>query len=138
MDSAKFAAYADGRRAAGAVHRREARQLFAFERAVAARADTSLFVSEAEAALFRAARLPGADIRALANGVDLDFYRRGVAAPAEAPHPLIVFTGQMDYAPNVDAVTWFAAEVLPKLAGRPSPSSAASRPRRCAASPRSG
>mgnify|MGYP002653221455 CR=1 FL=1 len=29
--------------------------------------------------------------------------------------PLIVFTGQMDYRPNVDAVTWFARQVLPAL-----------------------
>ena len=116
MDSAKFAAYAEAGGPLAAMHRREARRLFAFERAVAARADTSLFVSEAEAALFRArAKLPRADIRALANGVDLDFYRPGAASPAEAPRPLVVFTGQMDYAPNVDAVTWFAAEVLPRL-----------------------
>lgn len=116
MDSAKFAAYAEAGGPLAAIHRREAKRLFAFERAVAARADTSLFVSEAEAALFRArAGLPRADIRALANGVDLDFYRPGAVQPAEAPRPLIVFTGQMDYAPNIDAVTWFAAEVLPRL-----------------------
>jgi sugar transferase (PEP-CTERM/EpsH1 system associated) len=116
MDSAKFAAYAEAGGPLAAVHRREAKRLFAFERAVAARADASLFVSEAEAALFRArANLEHADIRALANGVDLDFYRPGSVQPADAPRPLVVFTGQMDYAPNVDAVAWFAAEVLPRL-----------------------
>ena len=118
MDSVKFAAYAEAGGPLAAVHRREAKKLFAFERTVAARADVSLFVSEAEAALFRAgAGLPRADIRALANGVDLDFYCPGAAPPAEAPHPLIVFIGQMDYQPNVDAVAWFAAEVLPRLPG---------------------
>jgi glycosyltransferase involved in cell wall biosynthesis len=29
----------------------------------------------------------------------------------------IVFTGAMDYWPNVDAVTWFAQQVMPLLAG---------------------
>ncbi|HEY0413569.1 MAG TPA: TIGR03087 family PEP-CTERM/XrtA system glycosyltransferase [Allosphingosinicella sp.] len=116
MDSAKFAAYAEAGGALAPFHRREAAKLFAFERATAARADTSLFVSEAEAALFRArAALPSADIRALQNGVDLAFHAPGAAAPAEAPHPLIVFTGQMDYQPNADAVAWFAAEILPRL-----------------------
>ena len=116
MDSAKFAAYAEAGGPLGVLHRREAKRLFAFERAVAARADASLFVSEAEATLFRSrANLPHADIRALANGVDLDFYRPGAVPAADAPRPLVVFTGQMDYAPNIDAVTWFAAEVLPKL-----------------------
>jgi sugar transferase (PEP-CTERM/EpsH1 system associated) len=117
MDSAKFEAYAEAGGPLAAIHRREAKRLFAFERTVAARADASLFVSQAEAALFRArAGLAGADIRAVGNGVDVDFYRPGAVAPAAGPRPLVVFTGQMDYAPNVDAVTWFAAEILPHLA----------------------
>jgi sugar transferase (PEP-CTERM/EpsH1 system associated) len=117
MDSAKFAAYAEAGGPLAPLHRREAAKLFAFEREVAARADVSLFVSEAEANLFRArAELPHADIRALPNGVDLDFYRPG-AVQAQAPHPLIVFAGQMDYAPNVDAAAWFAREVLPRVPG---------------------
>ncbi|WP_235527954.1 glycosyltransferase, partial [Sphingomonas sp. Leaf38] len=29
--------------------------------------------------------------------------------------PLIVFTGQMDYRPNIDAVTWFVRSILPLL-----------------------
>lgn len=119
MDSEKFAAYAGEGGLMAPIHRREARTLFAFERKVAARADVSLFVSAAEAALFRErARLPGADIRAIENGVDLKYYTPAAhVAPAEAPHPLIVFTGQMDYAPNIDAVTRFAHEALPKLPG---------------------
>jgi sugar transferase (PEP-CTERM/EpsH1 system associated) len=117
MDSEKFAAYAGEGGLMAPIHRREARKLFAFERKVAARADVSLFVSEAEAALFRERiALPGADVRALQNGVDLRFYTPAApVAPAEAPHPLIVFTGQMDYAPNIDAVRWFVGAVLPKL-----------------------
>lgn len=115
MDSAKFAAYGEQGGPLAAIHRREAGKLFAFERSVAARADISLFVSEAEAGLFRdQVRLPDADIRALQNGVDLDFYDPGAVFERLDPTgPLIVFTGQMDYAPNVDAVTWFADEVLP-------------------------
>lgn len=117
MDSEKFAAYADEGGLMAPIHRREARTLFAFERAVAARADVSLFVSEAEAAVFREkVRLPGVDIRALQNGADLKFYNPAAAVRSvEAPHPLLVFTGQMDYAPNIDAVRWFAAEVMPRL-----------------------
>jgi sugar transferase (PEP-CTERM/EpsH1 system associated) len=117
MDSAKFAAYAEAGGPLAPLHRREAAKLFAFEREVAERAEISLLVSEAEANLFRArAGLPNADIRALPNGVDTDFYRPD-AVPAEAPHPLIVFAGQMDYAPNVDAAAWFAREVLPLVPG---------------------
>lgn len=122
VDSAKFAAYAETAAAPmRPVWRREARLLAAFERSVAARADASLFVSEAEAALFRA-RTGLPRIHAVTNGIDLDFFDPAAAfAPLSAEErgerPLLVFTGQMDYPPNVDAVRWFAAEVLPLLPG---------------------
>ena len=118
VDSAKFAQYADeGAGAMRWVNRREAKLLSAFERATAARADLSLFVSEAEAALFRS-KTGLSNVRALSNGIDVghfdpaaDFPRLGAEERGEGP--LLLFTGQMDYAPNVDAVTWFAREVLP-------------------------
>ena len=117
MDSAKFAAYADEAAAPLSwAYRREAKTLFAFERATAARADFSLFVSEAEAALFRAkANLPDADIRAVQNGVDLAFYDPAADFPKLDPTsgPLIAFTGQMDYPPNAEAVAAFARDVWP-------------------------
>jgi sugar transferase (PEP-CTERM/EpsH1 system associated) len=117
MDSAKFAAYGAQGGPLAAIHRREGEKLFAFEKEVARRADFSLFVSEAEAALFRdKSGLAGADIRALQNGVDLEYYDPDRDHPPVAEQgPLIVFTGQMDYAPNVDAVSWFAADILPRV-----------------------
>jgi sugar transferase (PEP-CTERM/EpsH1 system associated) len=121
MDSAKFADYAGkGSGAMRWVNRREAQRLFAFERSVAARADASLFVSESEAALFRSSvRLPGADIRALSNGIDLAFFDPAAAfEPApRAEGPLLVFTGQMDYRPNVEAAVSFARDVMPTILG---------------------
>jgi len=115
MDSAKFASYSEQGGPLAAIHRREAVKLFAFERSVADRADISLFVSDAEAGLFREkVELGGADIRALQNGVDLHYYDPDAEFERlDRSGPLIVFTGQMDYAPNVDAVAWFADEVLP-------------------------
>lgn len=119
VDSAKFETYGAEGGAMSLVNRREGRLLAGFERSVAARADVSLFVSEAEAELFRRrSGLAGADIRALQNGVDLDYYDPEADFPRiEAQGPLIVFTGQMDYAPNIDAVRWFAGEVMPRLGG---------------------
>jgi sugar transferase (PEP-CTERM/EpsH1 system associated) len=117
VDSAKFDAYGAEGGAMAPIHRREGRMLAAFERSVAARADVSLFVSDAEADLFRQrSGLERADIRALQNGVDLDYYDPDSSFPrTEERGPLIVFTGQMDYAPNIDAVRWFAGEVMPML-----------------------
>ena len=120
MDSAKFAAYAEeGRGPMRLLHAREAKRLFSFECAVAARADVSLFVSEAEAELFRE-RSGAANVRPLANGIDSGFFDPAADLPALTAQerggaPVLLFTGQMDYRPNVDAVRWFAQEVLPLL-----------------------
>ncbi|WP_033922084.1 TIGR03087 family PEP-CTERM/XrtA system glycosyltransferase [Sphingomonas sp. 37zxx] len=119
VDSAKFGDYAEGASLPMAMMmRREDRLLARFEAQVAARADASLFVSEAEAALFRA-HTGAARVQVMENGIDTGFF--DPAAPfAEAGQagPLIVFTGQMDYRPNVDAVIWFAREVMPQLRQR--------------------
>jgi polysaccharide biosynthesis protein PslH len=114
MDSAKFAQQgASARGLSGLALRQEAKRLLAFEIATATRADASLFVSEAEAALFRAKT--GLPAQVIENGVDATHFAPGVVEPADAPHPLIVFTGQMDYAPNAEAVTAFVRDVLPSL-----------------------
>ncbi|MGE0179281.1 MAG: TIGR03087 family PEP-CTERM/XrtA system glycosyltransferase [Sphingomonas sp.] len=120
VDSAKFAAYADEASAPMRwLYRREAMRLFAFERAVARRADYTTFVSEAEARLFRDAT-GLANIRALSNGIDFDHFSPDADFPAlpaseRGDGPILLFTGQMDYPPNIAAVSWFAREVIPRL-----------------------
>ena len=119
-DSAKFAQYAEETTGPMAwIYRREAQRLSAFECATAARGDVSLFVSEAEAELFRRnAAPPHADIRVIQNGIDFAFYDPQADFPRleqAGQGPLIVFTGQMDYPPNIDAVTVFAREVMPLI-----------------------
>ena len=117
MDSAKFSAFArESRGLSRIANRVEGRRLFAFEKNVANRADVSLFVSEDEASLFRAASGLGADrIDVLENGVDLEWFTPDrIQTPVDAGGgPLIVFTGQMDYRPNIEAVGIFARETLP-------------------------
>lgn len=123
VDSAKFATYAaqDKRQPLNWVHAREAVKLGVFEAEVARMVDASLFVSEAEAGLFRARSGLGPDmVRAVENGIDTD--RFDPALPLESVDagqgPLAVFTGQMDYRPNIDAVRWFAADMLPSIRRR--------------------
>jgi sugar transferase (PEP-CTERM/EpsH1 system associated) len=95
---------------------REARTLAAFERAAVERARTTLVVSEAEREALTTLA-PGADIRVVPNGVDVDGFR-----PPGPPSdkPVVVFCGVMDYAPNVEGVRWFADNVWPQVrAARP-------------------
>lgn len=120
VDSAKFEAFA---RSAGGpmrwVYAREGRRLAAFEVAVSRRADLSLFVSDAEVALFRA-RGGSTKVRTLENGIDLQRYdpALGRKPVGHGKGPLIVFTGQMDYRPNIEAVACFAREALPLIRAR--------------------
>ena len=125
VDSDKWQQYAERRPGVLALparwlYRRESRTLLAFDRRVAARCDLSLFVSEPEAALFRRlAPESAAKTFAVANGIDADTFspERAYPRPAElaGPGPVLAFTGTMDYWPNVDAVSWFAAEILPRI-----------------------
>ena len=117
VDSAKFESYAEsGNPVMRWVNAREGRMLAAMEATVAARANASFLVSEAEAALFRA-RSGASKVAALSNGIDCVFYDPEAAferLPA-AQGPRMVFTGQMDYRPNVEAVDSFARDVLPVI-----------------------
>ncbi|AEG48920.1 sugar transferase, PEP-CTERM/EpsH1 system associated [Sphingobium chlorophenolicum L-1] len=122
FDSAKYAAYgAQGAGPMAWINRREGRVLLDFERKVAERADLCAFVSEAEAALFRQASGLGPDrVVGIDNGVALDYFDPAADFPAvERPDgSLLVFTGQMDYRPNVEAVESFARETLPAIRAR--------------------
>lgn len=120
VDSDKWRQYAETRRwPMSAIYRREARLLARFEANAAERASASLFVTQAEAELFRTANPAlGARIHALANGVDTEFFSPDPSrsSPYAAGERALVFTGAMDYWPNVDAVTWFAQTALPRIA----------------------
>ncbi len=122
MDSAKWGEYAQRRSwPVSAVYEREALRLLAYEQAVATRAHASLFVTDEEAALFRAESPGCADhIHAVRNGVNSDYFApsSGFASPFATDERPVVFTGAMDYWPNVDAVVWFAREVLPEIRKR--------------------
>lgn len=122
VDSDKWRQYAAKKSwPASWVYGREARTLLALERRISTAATASLFVSEDEAALFR--RLSpetAAKTGALLQGVDHAFFDPANAgetpfAPGSAN---LVFTGAMDYWANVDAVCWFARDILPGIRAR--------------------
>jgi len=119
VDSAKWRAFAEARSWPGSLlYRREAEKLLATERDAARRAQSIFLVTDKEAALFRTlAPEAAARVSSLGNGVDAEHFSPATRwpspfAPGERP---LVFTGAMDYWPNVDAVAWFAQEVLPQL-----------------------
>jgi len=122
LDSAKWTQYADSKRwPASAVFRREGARLLEFERSVAAQVAATTFATAPERELLaRVAPELASRLHVVENGVDVDYFAPDPARPSPfaAGELPIVFTGAMDYWPNVDAVTWFAREVLPALAER--------------------
>jgi sugar transferase (PEP-CTERM/EpsH1 system associated) len=122
VDSAKWGQYAEQKSwPMSMLYRHEARQLLAYERKVARETDAALFVSQPEADLFRSLA-PESDARIgfFNNGVDTEFFspERAYDNPFPAGKRAVVFTGAMDYWPNIDAVQWFAADVYPQLRAR--------------------
>lgn len=119
-DSEKWRQYAAASRwPLNMLYAREARALLAFERRCIAAYDMALLVSAAEAETFlkRAPEAAG-KLRVIENGVDDDYFRPDAlhADPYPSGRRIIVFTGTMDYRPNIEAVDWFAREVMPLLA----------------------
>ena len=118
IDSEKWTEYAaTSRLPMRAVWAREGRTLLAYERFAASRCDTIVFVSEPEARRFmELAPEVAAKTDWVENGVDLARFSPALefASPFTGGVPF-VFTGNMDYWPNADAVIWFANEVMPRL-----------------------
>ncbi len=119
VDSLKWTQYAPRHRwPMSWLYRREGERLLAFERSVAARAARSFFVTQAEVDLFCSfAPECTATVEAMCNGVDADYFspQHDLPIPFDSQELPLVFTGAMDYWPNIDAVTWFAKEILPPL-----------------------
>jgi sugar transferase (PEP-CTERM/EpsH1 system associated) len=122
VDSDKWRQYAEQKSwPMSWLYRYEANQLLAYERQVARDYDASLFVSAPEADLFRQlAPESTARIGHFSNGVDTEYFspEHALANPYAAGERALVFTGAMDYWPNVDAVQWFAADIFPALRER--------------------
>jgi len=100
------------------LYKRESDKLLKLERTLSQQFDSGLFVSSAEADMFRALSPETADkIGFYNNGVNIEYFdpERDCSNPYLDGVPTIVFTGAMDYWPNVDAVVWFVYQVLPHL-----------------------
>jgi len=88
-----------------------------FERRLLRACDAVVAVSRADAEAMRVLA-PHADIEVVPNGVDTRHY--AAADPERSEPDLCVFTGKMDFRPNIDAMVWFARHVWPAVrAARP-------------------
>jgi sugar transferase (PEP-CTERM/EpsH1 system associated) len=117
VDSDKWTQYAAFQRFPfSVIYRREGKRLRDYERKVCERSSCVLVTTEREVRLVR--QISGAaPVHVVENGVDTNYF----APPTKAPDstvPAIVFTGDMSYFPNEEAVTFFTGKVLPLIRRR--------------------
>lgn len=96
------------------IYRLEAARLGLYEKEAARAFDHSIVVSEEEASLFKQ-RVNDRFVSVIPNGVDLDYFAPNGDGPSSSHNPVIVFMGEMDYFPNVDAVRYFCGEMFPRI-----------------------
>src|SRR5215471_7070228 len=118
VDSEKWLEYAE-RRWPGAIYSLEVNRLRALEAEYARRAECVFVTTPRERDLLKRIA-PSARLESAINGVDFDFFNPAAcsAAPELKNQRYVVFVGQMDYFPNVDACCWFADSVFPSLRAR--------------------
>jgi sugar transferase (PEP-CTERM/EpsH1 system associated) len=93
------------------------RRLRGYERRACRSADRVIAVSRADAEALRLL-VPSLDPVVVPNGVDMSYYTGPLLSLADRRGPGemdLIFVGKMDFRPNVDAVLWFAQEVLPLI-----------------------
>ena len=115
VDSDKWIQYAGRSRPPRSwLYRTEGRRLQAYESKIARRASYCVLATEAEESLLHSFA-PWARTAVIPNGTDLDYYQ-----PIEPASelPAVIFTGAMDYLPNVDAVTYFCDSIFPLVRRR--------------------
>lgn len=96
------------------IYQRESKLLSRYEHKINREFDISFFISEAEVDLFCAndncIRRP----LSIGNGIESDFFKPA-STPPKNMAPVFIFTGVMDYKPNIDCVLWFTQNVWQKI-----------------------
>ena len=112
MDSEKWGLYAEHRRfPLSLIYRVEAERLAKYEDEMAHVFDHSIVISEEERRVFQK-RVSDRPVAVISNGVDFEYFSPSRIVSGGNSQPSIVFTGVMDYFPNVDAVQFFCGEVF--------------------------
>lgn len=97
------------------IYRREFAKMLRYEQTTVRKFDHVIAVSEHDRSLM-SAWVSASRISVVPTGVDLARFRPN--KDAQPAGPLVMFIGAMDWAPNVDAVEYFCAEVWPAVESR--------------------
>jgi glycosyltransferase involved in cell wall biosynthesis len=90
------------------------RRLMRYERSVCQAVDRVIAVSEADSKAF-GDLVPGLEAPVVPNGIAVEDYAPDCVSTLDLGDAALLFTGTMNYRPNVDAVTWFAESIFPTI-----------------------
>ena len=112
------------------IYTREARCVRSLEQRIANQASAVTLVSDAEADVYKRTVTASCPVVGVSNGVDTDYFRpsddttpppidtssdTSSDTPSDRSPIRLVFTGVLDYSPNVEGIIWFCRNVLPQL-----------------------
>ena len=96
------------------IYQREARLMAQYENKTSDLFNACFFITDTETNLFKAQYPQAKNIFSVENGIDTTMFK-----PSETKNnsksPILLFTGVMDYSPNIDAVVWFVKHVWPNV-----------------------
>jgi len=115
LDSDKWRQYAETSRwPIKWIYQREAAILAKYENEITHDFDTSFFIAVAEVELFKSNIKNSGIVLTMGNGMDTDSFVP-TTSPPNNNAPVMLFTGVMDYKPNIDAVVWFVDNVWQEI-----------------------
>ena len=101
------------------LYKREAHLVRQLEKKCIDIADKVFLIAKAEIAMLNKTVTTSSKVVELGNGLDADFFMPNTGVDKQKiVKNNVLFTGVMDYKPNIDAVIWFAKEIWPTVLSR--------------------
>ncbi|WP_395741438.1 glycosyltransferase [Prosthecobacter sp.] len=97
------------------LYREQTWKLRRFEHQVASRSSVQVVCGPDDKSFIRSEVSTKLPVQVVTNGVDLDYFSPQSADVSRDASPTILYCGAMDYMPNVDALSWYFAEIHPRL-----------------------
>ncbi|WP_185962531.1 TIGR03087 family PEP-CTERM/XrtA system glycosyltransferase [Thalassomonas sp. M1454] len=118
LDSDKWKQYRDATTGIKKwIYHREYKLLQSYESNIQGKVKYCLFTSTKEVQIFKKDLAPTQNkdnLIHIGNGLDYSYFRP-VNKPFDVKYCQFIFTGVMDYTPNIDAVTWFCSAIWPQI-----------------------
>jgi glycosyltransferase involved in cell wall biosynthesis len=91
----------------------QSQRIARFEHLICQQVDAVIAVSDEDASALRPFR-PDNHVSVVSNGIFVEDYNSGFEQ-LDLGSNAIIFTGKMDYRPNIDAMLWFSSAIFPRI-----------------------